>query len=131
MKIIIYKFLNHGNNGIVAKINNLTKKDIKINLILDGIIIESVSTTEDSYLFYIDKPGTYNVDLLFESINGVFKKTNSNQLLFKKNTKSELSYNESFENDKKKSMYNPLNILNEKLDGIESYYIEIKIQKNK
>lgn len=27
-------------------------------------------------------------------------------------------------------MYKPLNVLNEKIDGIEKYYIEIKIQKN-
>ncbi|EKT61865.1 S8 family serine peptidase [Providencia burhodogranariea] len=126
MEINVFKFINNNENGIVVNFNNPLKKEIKIDLVSGNKTIESILTEEENHLFQIEKTGIYNIELSFKDNNGFLKKTNSNEILFTKKNKT--PRNETYRNYVDIYSCSTEKSLNSKIDGIDKYYLEIKIK---
>lgn len=119
MNIKIFKFIDTNNNGIFIEFNNKQKKSLNINLILNDEIIEKVTTKNENHLFFIDKSGSYRVEINQELEN--IANIQSKEVYFHINE------------DEKKHEIKPAvktKTINRKITGISHYFLDVKIKKN-
>ncbi|WP_275074842.1 hypothetical protein [Providencia rettgeri] len=118
MNIKIFKFIDTNNNGIFIEFNNKQKKSLGINLILNDEIIEKVTTTNENHLFFIDKSGSYRVEI-------------NQELESTANIQSKEVYFHINEDEKKYEIKPAVKTktINRKITGISHYFLDVKIKK--
>lgn len=122
MKINIYKFIDSDETKIYTSFCNEKKENIKIRLFRNNILIKKIKTKNDNYLFENIITGEYYVDLL------VGEEKNKPKI----RTSNKIKINATIKNSQRKKLDNPIQkkYTNKKIDGINSYCLEIKIIKN-
>lgn len=122
MGVEIFNFLDGTSNSVFVTFNNVDGEMVKVDLLLNNNSIKSVMTVKDSYLFNVETPGNYHVELStlreYEIKQKVIK---SNSLEIKGITTPRVS-------SKAEVGKTTTNV---KINGIDEYYLELKILKNK
>lgn len=120
MNANIFKFINSNVNGIYASFNNASKSNVKINLFRDGGNIETITTTKDHYVFYIEKIGIYHIEAQ-EVVHGRdTEKSVSNKISVREINDVADKYPQTNTPLKTKTE-------NKRIDGVDKYYLEMKV----